>query len=292
MNIGYGRHFWDIRALSLSASKIQRLSSVDIVYGLVIYTIKVSILLLYYRLFSVYSSSRRLIYGGIAICTIITLPYLGMAIARAVVCSSFKVVLEHLTFCYTRPVNSSIVSFSAANVISDFYIFAVPISRVRRLHVDRKAKVGLLAVFIVGFVACGMSIIRLVFVAVHFDNSDVFYRGATVSIFSAVEMNLAIICSCSISFPAFYRCGKDALRPILQSITGRSDRQSSRTKSNPVNDFKLLAHGLLDGQVESKNESNTRVIETPPRAATVPPHISLHMTRATIDMEEHSSSRI
>jgi hypothetical protein len=169
MHIGYGRHFWDIRAISLSGPKImvfprneipscafradtlQRLSSIDIVYGAVIYIVKLSILLLYYRLFAVYASSRKLVYGGVFIITLITLPYIAVAIARTVVCAGFRVVLEHLTFCYTRPVNTSIVAFGAANMISDFYILAIPISRVRRLHINQKAKLGLLTVFLVGF---------------------------------------------------------------------------------------------------------------------------------------------
>jgi len=113
--------------------------------------VKLSILFLYYRLFSVYDSSRKLVYGGIFLCTLITIPYVGVAIARIVVCSGFKIVLEHLTFCYTKPVNTTIVTFGVFNTISDFYILAIPLNRVLKLHVTRKARLGLLAVFLVAF---------------------------------------------------------------------------------------------------------------------------------------------
>jgi hypothetical protein len=192
INIGFGRHFWDIRAISLTEAKIRQLSAVDIVYGVVIFFVKMSLLFLYYRLFSVYASSRKLIYGGIFMCTLITLPYIGIAISRVVVCSSFKINLEHLTYCYTKPVNTAVLVFGVANVINDFYILAIPMLRVKSLHVESRAKIGLVAIFLVGLAACLMSIARVIYVAVNFsNNSDPFYRGAQTSIFTYVAASPA-----------------------------------------------------------------------------------------------------
>lgn len=307
INIGFGRHFWDIRAISLTEAKIRQLSSVDIVYGVVMYFVKMSLLFLYYRLFKVYTTSRKLIYVGMFMCTLITLPYVGIAISRVVVCSSFKINLEHLTYCYTKPVNTSVVTFSTANVINDFYILLIPIMRVRGLHVDSRSKIGLAAIFMVGLAACLMSIVRLIYVAVNFsNNSDPFYRGAQTSIFSAIEMNLAIICCCSIAFPSFYRRGKEVVSPLLRSISGgRSSKASSSRESDKDSDkfpnFQLNAHGMLDEQDTAEKgsiEPIVRPVGTPKsgrsgksgksgKSAEKPPQIStLNMTRATIDVEQ------
>ncbi|KAF2469382.1 uncharacterized protein BDR25DRAFT_304490 [Lindgomyces ingoldianus] len=288
INIGYGRHFWDIRAISLTEAKIKRLSAIDIIYGIVMYFIKMSLLLLYYRLFQVYSSSRKLVLGGIFMCTLISLPYVGVAISRVVICSSFKVNLEHLTYCYTKPVNTAVATFGAANVISDFYILTIPIARVRSLSIDSRAKMGLAAIFTVGLTACLMSIVRLIYVGVNFNKSDPFYRGAATSIFSAVEMNLAIICSCSTAFPSFYRRGKEVMSPLLRSFSRRTGSNGSRTKQENLGHFELNVHGMLDDDSVMKGslEPIVQPIGTPHTPEKPPRILTLNMTRATIDVEK------
>ncbi|KAF2840944.1 hypothetical protein M501DRAFT_1014934 [Patellaria atrata CBS 101060] len=103
-------------------------------------------------------------------------------------------------------------------MINDFYILGIALLRVRRLRVDKRSRLSMVAVFIVGFGACIVSMVRLIYLGLNFDNSVILYGGASTSIFTTLEMNLAIICSCSISFPAFYRRGKTAVRQIISKI--------------------------------------------------------------------------
>lgn len=80
------------------------------------------------------------------------MPYIAMAVAKLVICSDLTVVLRRLDFCGTKPVHTQLIAFGTANVISDLYILAIPLWRVRKLQLNRRSKkMGLVAVFLVGF---------------------------------------------------------------------------------------------------------------------------------------------
>lgn len=147
--------WWHSSYLEMTGMKLtllQRIASPDLIYGVVIYVIKLSLLVLYHRLFRVYPSVRALVWGGVAICTIIAIPYIAMAIAKMVICSDISVVLRRLDFCGTKPVHTQLIAFGTANVISDLYILAIPLWPVRKLQLKRRSKkMALIAVFLVGF---------------------------------------------------------------------------------------------------------------------------------------------
>ncbi|EGE06808.1 hypothetical protein TEQG_05800 [Trichophyton equinum CBS 127.97] len=201
--INYGRHMWDIPALSLTQSRTKQYAAVDIIYILTSFFIKISILLLLNQLFHVIRQLRLLIYTGMVVISIVTIPYLTISIIRVSRCNGIKAL--GIMICSNKVVSTTNLVFGLWNVLSDFYILAIPISQIQGLKMPNKRKIGVLTLFLTGFIACSMSIVRLVIIIAKFNKKDPIYTGASLSPYSAVEMKLAIICSCVIFFPAFFR---------------------------------------------------------------------------------------
>ncbi|KAH8722737.1 hypothetical protein GQ44DRAFT_828824 [Phaeosphaeriaceae sp. PMI808] len=151
LDLGYGRHLWDIRAISLLDGRLTLFAGVDIVYTITIYLIKLSMLLLYKRLFSVYTTSVRLIFFGHIMIAFIMITALGNSIARISICTS---VLKSvgIPFCSGKNVNVVIITTSTLNAFTDFYMLAIPVHRVLSMRITKKKKMGLLIIFLTGFV--------------------------------------------------------------------------------------------------------------------------------------------
>ncbi|EFQ96773.1 hypothetical protein MGYG_08697 [Nannizzia gypsea CBS 118893] len=201
--VNYGRHMWDIPALSLTMTRTKQYAAVDIIYILTSFFIKISILLLLNQLFHIIRELRRLIYIGIVVISIVTVPYLTVSIIRVSRCNGVKAL--GIKICSNKVVSTTNLFFGLWNVLSDFYILAIPISQIKGLKMPYKRKIGVMTLFLAGFIACSMSIVRLVIIIAKFNKKDPIYTGASLSPYSAVEMKLAIICSCVIFFPAFFR---------------------------------------------------------------------------------------
>lgn len=130
--LGLGRFVYVI----LAHSKIpQEQHVLAIIYEPTTYLTKLSLLLVYHRLFSIHRTTRYLIYLGIAANTI------------------FYFIMM-LLFVFLKTVAAgrilSIV-LGGVNVLSDFYIFCIPISAVSRLQMPLRRKIGVMTVFFTGF---------------------------------------------------------------------------------------------------------------------------------------------
>ncbi|KAK4156609.1 hypothetical protein C8A00DRAFT_12471 [Chaetomidium leptoderma] len=151
---------------------------------------KISILLLY---------RRFLILGWARICN-------NVVLAIVVACSIW-VMITSLINCiplravWDKTIEGKCLSLhvkygsSYAHVITDFMIFVLPIPFVISLKLGRRQKIGLMLVFCVGFVACLISVIRIVVLSL-MDLSDMTHQLASLAVWGAVEVNLAIICAC------------------------------------------------------------------------------------------------
>ncbi|KAK4044385.1 hypothetical protein C8A01DRAFT_31439 [Parachaetomium inaequale] len=152
---------------------------------------KISILLLY---------RRFLLIGWSRICTNI--------VAVIVAACSIWVIITSFIDCipleavWDKGIQGRCLSLnvkmgnSYSHVVTDFIIFFLPIPFVARLTLGRRQKIGLVLVFCVGFVACLMSVIRIATLHSMDLVADGTYELAPLAIWSAVEVNLAIICAC------------------------------------------------------------------------------------------------
>lgn len=247
LKLGYGRHLWDISALTLiNVSNVRRLDGTSVIYPFVIYFVKLSILLLYLRLFGIYNKMRLAIYGGIVLFTLFYIAYLGVQSSYMRYCVSEADL--------TKPPCSSVYGVTtfqgAFNVASDFYVFFLPLPRLLKLHVGRRERIGLLFIFLAGFVACAVSIARLIVTGITLNREDKYWYASLSSEFTIVEINLAIIAACIPTMPSFFMQTKIVGSQLLRSIRSRlfesHPKSSSSGGKSPNSKFQGHTPNLSD----------------------------------------------
>ncbi|KAI1366287.1 hypothetical protein F5Y08DRAFT_142158 [Xylaria arbuscula] len=196
------KHVWDIDISSYPNAIItQSLSVNGAVYQIAIFFTKLSILLLYLRIFSVNRTFTRVTIATIVIFTLTYIPLASLAIAFLVACDDLGKLIEE-PFCsgYSIPA----LLFSAIfNVITDIWLLLLPFPLLVRLQLQTRQKLGLAAVFAAGLGACSASIARLAEILAHRGSTDYTWSQGIVAGFSNAEINIGIIVACASTFPVF-----------------------------------------------------------------------------------------
>lgn len=144
------RHGWDQPISAYTPSYFKIIFSATIIAALGLLFSKLSVLLLLFRLFSPTQAFRYLVYIAIIWATLITLTSLIVAGALCAPWSgeSFNslMVVERCTHQATWAVVQG-----ALDMLLDFYILYLPIPMVWKLHMEQRRKVGVIAIFMTGF---------------------------------------------------------------------------------------------------------------------------------------------
>ncbi|KAE8414778.1 hypothetical protein BDV36DRAFT_236484 [Aspergillus pseudocaelatus] len=198
--LGFGRHMWDVRAINLiNPSSNRKLSAGGITFPWTVCFAKISILLLYKRIFPL---RREIIavWVGIVADAVLYAFCIAIAIGSMVKCAE----LSQLRDPYCKFNSGTMITIqSVINVITDFYVLLLPIPRLVKLQVSRRRQIGLLLTFLSGLGACATSLARLINFQLN-DSADVFWTTGRNAQFTIVEMNIAIIVACATSFPVFF----------------------------------------------------------------------------------------
>lgn len=109
--------------------------------------VKVSILLLYYRLFSIDRNVRYLIWAGIILQVIGYSAFTGCAIGLEVIYTDAAITATN-AFC----VNNYKVTYiqSLFSVVTDFYVLLLPVGVVLKLQLSPSRKISVIMVFMTG----------------------------------------------------------------------------------------------------------------------------------------------
>ena len=177
-NHGLGKHIWDIRVITLTPDlahvrtfpltpepqnvsfqkptkplltrgpfvHLQVFGSVGLTYGVVIFLVKLSVLLLLFNLFGVHPKMRYFIYLGIGFQAVCSAVYSGYDLAVLVKC------VDAASLQNSVCVNTWIMTIfiASVNVSTDVYILVLPIVMVLRLQLTRHRKIGVISIFLVG----------------------------------------------------------------------------------------------------------------------------------------------
>ncbi|KAI4289418.1 MAG: hypothetical protein L6R35_001308 [Caloplaca aegaea] len=144
---GSGKHTWDVRGSDYVVYN-KLANAVQLTYTLVILLTKVSILLLYFRLFSPTRVMRVAIHvnlwANVLYYVVVSFLVLLMCNPREAIWNPY---LENVKCLDTRALKITSASF---NLISDLAILFIPIFTVWRLQMQRKKKLMTIAVFTSG----------------------------------------------------------------------------------------------------------------------------------------------
>lgn len=122
------------------------MEALAILYSIVIFLIKLSISLLYLRLFGVQRTFRYLVYSGIIFCLLFYTAWTGSLIGPLFLCNG----RDRSTHSLCRNIDVLIVVSGVFNVVTDFYLLALPIPSLMQLKLRYRHRLGLLAIFLAG----------------------------------------------------------------------------------------------------------------------------------------------
>ena len=111
------------------------------------FIIKVSILLLYYRIFSPNRRVKLLIFSLVPL---LFLFYTANMLVKVFLCIPRRKIWDKSVDGHCVDVHSLFLSSAVVNVISDFYILVLPIPSIWKLHVPLRRKIGVMAAFSAG----------------------------------------------------------------------------------------------------------------------------------------------
>lgn len=154
-SFGFGRHMWDIRLISLNHRADLQLQAFATIYPITVCLVKISILLLYLRIFKVFKSVRLAVYVG---SVFIAAFYISYTIAQSILLVNWhwqcdpKDPTTDLALC--QKVFFVTIIENAFNVVSDFYVYLIPTPYLLRLPVRKRQKGGLFCIFLAGLIVC------------------------------------------------------------------------------------------------------------------------------------------
>ncbi|KAJ9206938.1 hypothetical protein C8Q69DRAFT_440212 [Paecilomyces variotii] len=190
---GYGRHLSNL-TVSQKRKAFEWFFIAQIFYKLVLGFTKFSIVWLYLRIFI---TKGFQIIGKIFL-VLITLWAIGTMLATILQCIPIQASWDK-SVKNPKCINKDAFwyAFAATNTVTDFAIFLLPIYPAMKLQLNKREKIGLLAVFAMGAFACTASIIRTVAVSqTSARELDLSWDFIPRSTWTLVEANVGIICAC------------------------------------------------------------------------------------------------
>ncbi|TKX22096.1 hypothetical protein C1H76_5729 [Elsinoe australis] len=192
---GFGKHIADLEPPVIRQT-LKYFFISQVVYKMSISFTKLSILLFYRRLFYIHARFRMA-------CNILMAVVVGWIFA-----AFFATVFQctPVAFAYDKKVGggkghcinltASWYSNAVFNITSDFVITLLPMPVISSLQMRTREKVMLCALFALGFLVCGTSILRATTINLAGSQSDRTWETVDSSMWSVCEANLAIIGSC------------------------------------------------------------------------------------------------
>lgn len=125
----------------------QLVNAAGIVFPVTIFFAKVSILLLYLRIFSINTPLRISVHIGMLVMALFYTATAGIAISSVIRCVGLAA--QTLDFCNTTIVLVQLLN-SIFNVVTDFWILLLPMPHIMKIQLPNSRKIGLFAVFAAG----------------------------------------------------------------------------------------------------------------------------------------------
>ncbi|KAK4504950.1 hypothetical protein PRZ48_002913 [Zasmidium cellare] len=261
IHYGYGRHAGDISKEGLKQA-LYYFYFCQICYKLVTWPTKISILLMYQRVFcdtpalKAYGLSFRLwmrILMTIVVATFVSTFIVGIFSCIPVQYSWDKSLKGHcvetIPWWYT---------YATLNMLTDIMILALPIPLINGLmKITKRQKYVLMGIFLLGAFVCIVTIVRMTTLDTGAKGKDSTYTGSATLKWTAVETNVGIICACL-----------PLLRPILNKLipwfAERSNHNRGPRTGYIISSVNTMSTGLrtIDSSKNSEPWSNSEKNET------------------------------
>ncbi|KAI4170465.1 MAG: hypothetical protein LQ343_004968 [Gyalolechia ehrenbergii] len=221
---GFGVHQWDITQGYLMALMSKEGKCLSALWGPTMFFTKLSLLLLYYRIFAPDRITKYLVFFGIFYCFIL---YTSFLLLTFLLCQSL------LMLSCQHQWDMFLLTSSGLNVASDAYLLIIPLAAVAKLHMPTKQKLKTSAVFFAGMLACLSGILALYYRTRLLYIQDLTWHFTPVFVFTVLEINTGIIVSCMPTMPALIHDIRSQIFPssTQQNKTNRSESRTRLSKS-------------------------------------------------------------
>ncbi|EWG55799.1 hypothetical protein FVEG_13747 [Fusarium verticillioides 7600] len=192
----------------------------EFVYGTVLCTIKVGILLMYYRIFP--TKSMRI--GGYILGGMTFSWWIGIIFASIFQCSpvdkAWKPFMKGGT-CLDK--NKFFIGNSIPNIVMDAMIIALPVFEVSKVQVPRSQKIAIAGIFLLGGLIVIISCIRLKYIVALLEagqEADFTKLISTPWIWTVIEPSVGLLCACL-----------PTMQPLLYVLFGRFITKTTQDRS-------------------------------------------------------------
>ncbi|KAI5236190.1 hypothetical protein E4T42_09531 [Aureobasidium subglaciale] len=213
VKVGLGKHLWDVSAADFSPTFLEVWTFAAMIYSVSMLLIKMSILMLYRRLFPI--NNFKYLWWVCAFCTV---GYgLGALFSSLFACVPVRANWD-LNIEPTRCINKKAfyIGNGVMNIFSksydiltllmqrandvtlaDLLILCLPIPIVWRLTLELRQKIILSVVFTLGSISCVISLVRLLSIItwIHVGDADITYTLQSIVAWSEIELAACIICA-------------------------------------------------------------------------------------------------
>ncbi|KAL8727053.1 MAG: hypothetical protein Q9166_006296 [cf. Caloplaca sp. 2 TL-2023] len=200
--------------VALLATEGQAFFASELIWAASIPIIKISILLLYIRIFGHLRYFKLLAYiiGVFSICWSIM-----VILVLSFQCRPVQYIWDKSIkgTCVNAPL--FFIIGSAPNVFTDFALLVLPLPAVWNLHTTRAQKISLTAIFLLGSLTCVISLVRFVQLITN-ATMDATWSLGIVSVWSTAEPNLGIVSACM-----------PTMKPLLRRVIPQSKRRNARS---------------------------------------------------------------
>jgi len=232
----------------------------QIVYTVLVPFIKTSIILQYLRIFQPPWKLSFMYIGCWTVQWSMTIGYIVCLFLSIFLCTPRAKFWSPLSTGHCLNTGRIETTTGAFNVASDFLLLLLPQYEIWKLHISRRKKMGVSAVFFFAFGACITSVIRLIYSIRMAQSGDISYNVALLGTCTLAEMSIGIVCCCMPVFPRFFQVVGTKVRTFASTTfsmkafkfrTSRNIRKSTTEASESV--AKNFAQDV-ERQVERKYE--------------------------------------
>ncbi|KAK2034473.1 integral membrane protein [Colletotrichum zoysiae] len=229
--LGFGLHYWDIDPDN-GKTILQLFYASQMTYIMILLSAKASVCALYYRIFC-YQWFRLAVRIFFVLLVIHGTLFLFLIMFQ---CVPISAVWDRSID--GRCLNLTAISFSGAStaILEDFILILFPIPALMKLSMGPRKRMGLMLLFGFGSFAIIASIIRLKYLVLFSHSYDPIWDYFNSSVWSAIEVNSAIICG---SLPAIYPLIKkisDAFGRIRKNAESVGNKESTVTRQSQSDD--------------------------------------------------------
>ncbi|KAM0258924.1 hypothetical protein ACHAQJ_003580 [Trichoderma viride] len=173
----------------------------EVLYFAQVMLLKITLLFFYLRIFP--GDARKVLWATVIFDAMYGTAFIFLALFQCHPISFFWTGWdgEHKGTC----LNSNAIGWANASIsiALDLWMLAIPLWQIRKLKLHWKKKIGVVMMFFVGTFVTVVSIVRLQFIVNLGSSTNPTFDQVDVSIWSTVEINIGIICTCMPSLRLF-----------------------------------------------------------------------------------------